>query len=145
MSKLENMTKAELMAYIEAQEAEKTALAEKANELEAKNEALEAEVNAADEKDEVIPEAVDRAPENTREWLNERVPFYAFKDSDRYKDDIVVGINGKNFIIQRGKQVMIPRYVKIHIDSSMAQEAIAADVIAGFQEQQEMRAKEFGL
>jgi len=129
----DSMTKAELLAFIEEQTA---ALEEKTKELEAKNEIFEAEA---------IPEAVDQAPMGTREWLNERVPFYAFKDNDRYKDDIVVGINGKNFIIQRGKQVMIPRYVKIHIDGSTAQEAVAADVIAGFQEQHKTRAKEFGL
>jgi len=43
--------------------------------------------------------------------LNEVVPFFAFRDDDKYKDDIIVGINGKNWQIQRGKQVMIPRYV----------------------------------
>ena len=44
-------------------------------------------------------------------YVNERVPFFAFSDNDKYKDDIVVGINGYNYVIQRGKHVQIPRFV----------------------------------
>jgi len=121
--KLENMTKAELLAHIEAQKAEMDALAK---------------------KDEDIPEAKDNS-EDVKKWLNERVPFYAFKDNDKYKDDIVVGCNGKNFIIQRGKQVMIPRYVKIALDNSTAQNTYAANVTQGFQAQFESRSRELGL
>lgn len=128
----DNMTKAELLEYIKAQQAEK-------EELEAKLEAQQAE------KEDDIPEAKDTSPEDIKAWLNERVPFIAFKDNDKYKDDIVVGVNGKTFIIQRGKQVMIPRYVKLHLDSSMAQEAYAADVMQGYQDQHTKRAKELDL
>lgn len=121
----DNMTKAELLEYIKAQQAAK--------------EELEAKVEELEKAEDDIPEPA------IRDYLNERVPFYAFKDDNKYKDDIVVGINGKNFIIQRGKHVMIPRYVKMLIDNSLAQEAIAADVIAGFQTQHERRARELNL
>lgn len=120
----DNMTKAELLEYIKAQQAEMDALAK---------------------KDEDIPEAKDDSSEDVKKWLNERVPFYAFKDNDKYKDDIVVGCNGKNFIIQRGKQVMIPRYVKIALDNSTAQNTYAANVTQGFQAQFESRSRELGL
>lgn len=43
--------------------------------------------------------------------LLELVPFTAFKDDDKYKDDIYVAVNGKRWQIKRGEQVMIPRYV----------------------------------
>ena len=65
--------------------------------------------------------------------LKELVPFYAFKDTDKYRDDIIVGVNGKLFQIQRGKEVMIPRYVYNVIIQSMNQDAQTAELI----EQQE--------
>lgn len=55
------------------------------------------------------------------------VPFWAFKDDDKYKDDIVVGWNGKVYRIQRGKHVRIPREVYNIIRRSMAQDAAAAE------------------
>lgn len=45
------------------------------------------------------------------EQMKERVPYMAFKDDGKYKDDIVVIVNGSNSIIQRGELVHIPRYV----------------------------------
>ena len=140
----DNMTKAELLEYIKAQQAEKEGLSAKLKAQQAEMEAL-AEKAAEAEKEDDIPEAKDTSSEGIKAWLNERVPFIAFKDNDKYKDDIVVGINGKAFIIQRGKQVMIPRYVKLVLDSSMAQEAHAADVMQGFQDQHTRRAAELEL
>ena len=46
-----------------------------------------------------------------RDPLLELVPFTAFKDDDKYKDDIYVAVNGRRFQIKRGERVMIPRYV----------------------------------
>lgn len=43
--------------------------------------------------------------------LLELVPYTAFKDDDKYKDDIYVAVNGRRFQIKRGEEVMIPRYV----------------------------------
>ena len=57
------------------------------------------------------------------------VPFWAFKDDDRYKDDIVVGWNGKVYRIQRGKHVRIPREVYNIIRRSMAQDAATAEML----------------
>ena len=57
------------------------------------------------------------------------VSFYAFKDDDRYKDDIVVGLNGKVYRIQRGKHVRIPREVYNIIRRSMAQDAATAEML----------------
>lgn len=63
------------------------------------------------------------------DW-NELVPFYAFKDGGKYREDIVVNVNGgKTWQIQRGKQVMIPRYVYEVIKDSMEQDAATAEMI----------------
>lgn len=64
-----------------------------------------------------------------RKYWSERVPFRAFKDSGKYKDDIPVGYNGKVYVIQRGKDVMIPRAVRKIIEQSMAQDERTAELI----------------
>jgi hypothetical protein len=60
---------------------------------------------------------VKKAEFNPNEWMKERVPYMAFKDDDKYKDDIVVIVNGSNFIIKRGELVHIPRYVLAVLES----------------------------
>ncbi len=69
------------------------------------------------------------------DFLLEKIPFRAFKDNDKYKDDISVQVNGKIFQIQRGVQVMIPRYVYLALEQSERQLAEAATYEAGLVEQ----------
>lgn len=99
--------------------------------LAAANEALEqAKKEAAEAKEaaraaEAVMQGVaagDAAKDGT-------VPFWAFKDDDKYKDDIVVGWNGKVYRIQRGKHVRIPREVYNIIRRSMAQDAATAEML----------------
>ncbi len=54
---------------------------------------------------------------DANEQMKERVPYMAFKDDGKYKDDIVVIVNGSNFIIKRGELVNIPRYVLTVLES----------------------------
>lgn len=73
----------------------------------------------------------EKAPELTPEqYMNELVPFRAFRDNDKYKDDITVGVNGKIYKIQRGKDIMIPRKVYLVIMRGVAQDEHTADMIA---------------
>lgn len=76
------------------------------------------------EKAEVPP-----APKKKRssDWLNEEVPCRLFKDSDRYKDDVTVGINGKLVKVRRGEIVKIKRkYLMLIEDSKRQDEKTAA-------------------
>ena len=70
-----------------------------------------------------------KVPKDPDAYLKERVPFYAFKDNGKYKDDITVGVNGRIFRIKRGETVYIPRYVYNVLMNSMAQDARTADYI----------------
>ena len=56
-----------------------------------------------------------------KEWLEEEVPLYLFKDTGKYKGDVVVPFNGKNWVIQRGVEVMVPRYIYNVVRQSQAQ------------------------
>lgn len=59
-------------------------------------------------------------------YMNQKVPFKAMLDGDKYSDDITVTINGKNWVIERGKRVMIPRYVYNALEAHERQRAVAA-------------------
>lgn len=59
-------------------------------------------------------------------FLEEKVSFRAFKDNDKYKDDISVQVNGKIWQIQRGVTVQIPRFVYLALRQSDRQLAEAA-------------------
>ena len=66
---------------------------------------------------------------NEKKTMNpeqDRVYFYAMRDGGRYRDDILVAVNGKTFKIKRGERVSIPRYVAEILLGSMEQDAKAA-------------------
>lgn len=99
--------------------------------LAAANEALEqAKKEAQEAKDAAkAAEAVMRGMSAGDVADDGMVPFWAFKDDDRYKDDIVVGWNGRMYRIQRGKHVRIPREVYNILRRSMAQDAATAEML----------------
>lgn len=97
------------------------------------NKELEAVETMADEE---LAEAVENAADeevtkNTStvndDYLEELVEIMLFKDSDKYSDDLVVTLNGKNYQIKRGVKVMVPRKVQLVIEDSMKQAGLAAD------------------
>lgn len=99
--------------------------------LAAANEALEqAKKEAQEAKDAAkAAEAVMRGMSAGDVADDGMVPFWAFKDDDRYKDDIVVGWNGRMYRIQRGKHVRIPREVYNILRRSMAQDIATAEML----------------
>ena len=64
-----------------------------------------------------------------KKYWAERVPFRAFRDSGKYREDITVGWNGRVYVIRRGVEVMIPRAVREIIYQSMEQDERTADMI----------------
>lgn len=68
-------------------------------------------------------------------YMNERVPVYLFKDNNKYKDDVPVTVNGETILIQRGKQVQIPRKFALVLENSQMQDAFAADHMTALADQ----------
>lgn len=64
--------------------------------------------------------------EEEKKHLNDPVTIQIFKDGNKYKDDVFVGVNGKTFLIQRGVPVTVPRYVANVLQESQAQDLEAA-------------------
>jgi hypothetical protein len=51
-----------------------------------------------------------------------------FKDGDKYKDDVVLAVNGEKIQIQRGVQVYIKRKFMNVLENQYRQQMIAADM-----------------
>ena len=88
---------------------------------------VEAELDAAKSND---PPPVDtHTQKEINSWLNEKVSVKLMKDSDRYKSDVFVGVNGKGWLIKRGEHVLIPRYVAMALEQSLEQDEKTAVLI----------------
>ena len=75
----------------------------------------------------------------------EKVPVRLFKDNGRYKDDVMVAVNGRAFQIKRGETVMVPRYVAEVLERSMAQDQETANLISSQSSEYEREAAKRGL
>ena len=60
--------------------------------------------------------------QNAKADAGDFVTVTLFKDSDKYKDDVTIGVNGKFWKIQRGVPVTVPRYVADVLDAHMRAE-----------------------
>lgn len=86
-------------------------------------------------KEKEITEDIDITPAEEKPfdeeaYYNELVPFEAFYDGEKYKDDIFVSVNNKRYQIQRGHKVMIPRKVLLVLENQQKQDRATARMIA---------------
>lgn len=80
---------------------------------------------------------------NDLENLDEFVPITLFGDDDKYSEPLDVGVNSGRWRIQRGVEVMIPRYVYIRIQDMQRAEADAARSRVKLSRQFEQDSKRF--
>jgi len=84
---------------------------------------------------EIKEQTPEEAKASVDAWLNEKLPFFAFKDNGQYKDDIVVWVNDEYCKIQRGKHVMVKRKFLLALENSARQKQLAAEIEDGFEQQ----------
>jgi hypothetical protein len=72
------------------------------------------------------------------------VKFHAFKDDDKYKDDIFVAVNGKRYQIKRGVDVMVPESVYEVLQNSQTQDQAAFRLMENKANEFESETKKFG-
>lgn len=70
------------------------------------------------------------------------VEIQLFKDNRRYKDDLKVFVNGRNWVIQRGVPVKVPRYVANVIHRGQKQDMASDAMVMNLVERYEARTKE---
>jgi hypothetical protein len=75
-------------------------------------------------------ETTEKSKKNTKKdpeaYLKELVPVKLYKDA-KNKGDVLVTVNGEKFQIQRGKEVMVPRYVKEVLDNQEKMKNLAVE------------------
>jgi hypothetical protein len=78
------------------------------------------EVAEATEVKEEVAEAKKTTKKADPDW--EPVKIQLFKDNDKYKDPVFAAINGKSWLIERGKEVTVPACVKKVLDWQIAED-----------------------
>lgn len=111
-------------------------------EMRAEKQALLKEVETLKEKAQKPKKAVSNNTYDPDYW-NEKVEYEAFYDGNEYADDIPVMVNGKRFLIQRGKKVMIPRYVVHVLENQAKQKRYSADYNRKLQEEFERETQKY--
>lgn len=56
-----------------------------------------------------------------------KIKIRLYKDNDKYRDDVQVIINGKVYLIQRGKEVEVPIAVAEVLENAQKQEQMAIE------------------
>jgi hypothetical protein len=67
-------------------------------------------------------------PNQANEYMDELVTILLFKDKDKYKDDVVVAVNGNICRVKRGVPVEIKRKFALALEQSHRQEMMAAEM-----------------
>lgn len=75
----------------------------------------------------------------------ELVSVQLFKDSEKYKNDVTLHVNGQRVTIQRGKVVQIKRKFAEVLEHSQMQDAQTADLITRKQAEFKTQSKALGV
>lgn len=76
---------------------------------------------------------------------DELVTVQLFKDSNKYKYDVTLHVNGQNVVIQRGKPVQIKKKFAEVLEHSLEQDARTADLISAKTNEFEAQSRAMGL
>ena len=89
---------------------------------------IEAALQKRMEENKIQPDKPVETEETVRlkKYYEEKVTVNLFLDNDKYKEDVIVSVNGKTWQIQRGVDVQVPRYVAEVLDNSMKQDRATA-------------------
>ena len=80
-------------------------------------------VNVVNKENKEVKKAI--TPE---EYLEERVPVMLYKDGEKYKDDVVLAINGEKIQIKRGATVYIKRKYMSLLENQYRQQMVATNL-----------------
>jgi len=86
--------------------------------------------------------ALELLSKEQRAFIEEKVPVQLIKDNNKYKFDVTVVWNGKNYQIQRGKVVNVPRGVALILEQSYRQQIVAMELQEKLQNQFEDKRKQ---
>lgn len=70
---------------------------------------------------------------NNEEYMKEPVTIKLFKDNGRYRDDVYVAVNDRSYLIKRGVEVTVPRFVEQTLKNSLVQDEYVASLVEKLQ------------
>lgn len=63
------------------------------------------------------------------EYMKQPVTIKLFKDNDRYRDDVYVCVNDRSYLIKRGVEVTVPRFIEQALKNSLTQDEYVASLV----------------
>lgn len=90
--------------------------------LEKEIEKLKAALNEKEKSETAINEGI----KANEDYMNEKVTIKLFKDNAKYRDDVYVAVNDRSFLIKRGVEVAVPRFVEEVLKNSLSQDEYVA-------------------
>lgn len=114
-------------------------------EAEAKAAQIVAEAEAKAKETEEAAKAAAAKEAEAKADSSELVTIQLFKDSEKYKDDKFVAVNGKTWQIKRGVPVQVPKYVADVLEQSMKQDTATANMIERENAEFERKAEQLGV
>lgn len=74
-------------------------------------------------------ENVFKGIEENEKYMREPVTIKLFKDNGKYRDDVYVCVNDKSYLIRRGVEVTVPRFVEQTLKNSLSQDEYVASLV----------------
>lgn len=63
------------------------------------------------------------------EYMKQPVTIKLFKDNGKYRDDVYVAVNDRSYLIKRGVEVTVPRFVEQALKTSLSQDEYVATLV----------------
>lgn len=91
------------------------------------------ELRAALEQKQVAEAKNLEAVRANEEYMKQPVTIKLFKDNGKYRDDVYVSVNEKSFLIKRGEEVTVPRFIEEVLKNSLSQDEYVASLVEKLQ------------
>lgn len=62
-------------------------------------------------------------------YMKQPVTIKLFKDNERYRDDVYVCVNDNSYLIRRGVEVTVPRFIEKALKNSLMQDEYVASLV----------------
>ncbi len=67
------------------------------------------------------------------EYMKQPVTIKLFKDNGKYRDDVYVAVNDRSYLIKRGVEVTVPRFIEQALKNSLSQDEYVASLVEKLQ------------
>lgn len=80
-------------------------------------------------KNEKAAKPVSNEIRSNEDYMSQPVTIKLFKDNGRYRDDVYVSVNDRSFLIKRGVEVTVPRFIEQALKNSLSQDEYVASLV----------------